>query len=161
MNSTKSLLFFSSGDWISTSIATGFFPTMKSFYWRFEKGVDICRYLMQEGGDESKQHTFFLHSFVLPFPILPGSLLSTEHLVSPSSLREIYACSLLRSSSVLSSSRTSFSLTPSLSVHSGTQTQISSDALSADYSLFMKKEISYDKLWYNVILFCHFYEPTV
>lgn len=49
-----------------------------------------------------------------------------------------------------------------LSVHSCTHTQISSDALSADYSLFIKRnKISYDKLWYNVICFAIFCEPTV
>lgn len=63
----------------------------------------------------------------------------------------------------LSLSLLSFSLsTLFLSVHSCTHTQISSDALSADYSLFIeKKKISYDKLWYNVICFAIFCEPTL
>ena len=136
-------------------------------------------------GYEPKQHTFsHVHkrrsSSSSYSDILQLNFL-TEYHVSPSSLREIYACSLLRSSSLLSFFLTSVSLLLLLllllllflflllllffsfssifflSVHTCTHTQISSDALSADYSLFIKrkKRISYDKLWYNVF-FCHF-----
>lgn len=66
--------------------------------------------------------------------------------------------------STLPSSRLFFSRRPLflffLAVHSCTHKQISSDALTADYSLFIKK-ISYNKLWYNVSHIAISCEPIV
>lgn len=178
-SSTSYYYFFSSGDWIWRIIATFlfyFFPHLGIFYWRFDTGGDICK-LSAEGvgvtraGSEpeqqqQQQHTFrdVLPSLLPPFFLPPPTVIylvayfSYYH-VSPSSLREIYACSLLRSSSLLSFFHFSLSLSfflsfclssfLFLSVHSCTHTQISSDALSADYSLFIKKKKKKrrNKLW--------------
>lgn len=100
------LLFFSAGDWIICL----FFPPfhiegilLKVWYSWFE---EVARH-----EPKKQQHIFrdvlptLLTLFFLFLPFVTSSL--TEHHLSPSSLREIYACSLLRSSSLLGSFLTS------------------------------------------------------
>lgn len=108
--------------------------------------------------------TFFLHSFLFILPFFQKWYLVAYFLLSLSFQPEGDLCMFF--TQVLSffltylsslSSSSSSSPSPALSVQSCTHTQISSDALSADYSLFVTKKyisqdkISYDKLWYNVI----------
>lgn len=100
------LLFFSAGDWIICL----FFPPfhiegilLKVWYSWFK---EVARH-----EPKKQQHIFrdvlptLLTLFFLFLPFVTSSL--TEHHLSPSSLREIYACSLLRSSSLLGSFLTS------------------------------------------------------
>lgn len=104
------IMFFSAGDWIVCLF--GFFPPfhiegilLKVWYSWFK---EVARH---EPKKQQQQHIFrdvlptLLTLFFLFLPFVTSSL--TEHHLSPSSLREIYACSLLRSSSLLGSFLTS------------------------------------------------------
>lgn len=104
---SRHLIVFSAGDWIVCFFSPFHIEgiLLKVWYSWFK---EVARH---EPKKQQQQHIFrdvlptLLTLFFLFLPFVTSSL--TEHHLSPSSLREIYACSLLRSSSLLGSFLTS------------------------------------------------------